>query len=99
MTTNNTTTTTRQNWPEERGESKAICFNPTLEYKKWTYSYMNSLLQKGSTRQKQQSQSRQPPYNDTDTESDSDSITKLQHDDLYRVPTSMESKLLAQQFE
>ena len=76
MTTNNTTTTTRQNWPEERGESK-LCFNPTLEYKKWTYSYMNSLLQKGSTRQKQQSQSRQPPYNDTDTESDSDSISNL----------------------
>ena len=99
MTSNNTTTTTtRQKWPEERrGESK-LCFNPTLEYKKWTYSYMNSLLQKGSTRQKQQSQSRQQPDNDTN-DKESDSITKLHHDDLYRVPTSMESKLLAQKFE
>ena len=70
----------RLNWPEERGDKKQF-LNLNLEYKKWTYSYMNPILQKGN---------KQTSENDG---------TKLQHDDLYRVPRSMESKFLVKKFE
>ena len=69
----------RLNWPEERGENKQF-LNLNLEYKKWTYSYMNPILQKGNRQT-------------------SENGTKLHHDDLYRVPRSMESKLLVKKFE
>ena len=65
-----------------------------IEYQKWTYSYMNPILQKGSRQVSQQQQSQQG-----DGEDNREEGSLLQLDDLYRVPSSMKSDALVTKFE
>ena len=71
-------------WPEETTKSSSSSFwslfdGVVLIYKRWTYSYMNTVLAKGN---------RQTLHDGT----------HLEQEDLFGVPPSMESKLLADRF-
>ena len=72
-------------WPEETTKSSSsssfwsLFDGVVLIYKRWTYSYMNTVLAKGN---------RQTLHDGT----------HLEQEDLFGVPPSMESKLLADRF-
>ena len=63
-------------WPEVKTETQHCLYH---EFEKWTYSYMNRLLKKGSQQ----------------TLADG---SHLKHNDLFDIPTSMQSSFLASEF-
>jgi hypothetical protein len=70
-----------RNWPEDRDKKNSSCLYHA--YLCWTYSYMGSILLKGSQRAKQ----------------DSGSVEKITQNDLFTTPTSMQSSYLASKFK
>jgi hypothetical protein len=66
-------------WPEERNDKTSRIYHA---FQCWTYSYMGSLLQKGSR------QSKDPSLNSV----------RITQDDLFVAPSNMQSPYLSKQF-
>ena len=65
-------------WPEEPGSAPW----PVMQYRRWMFSYMASILQKGSQKALE----------------DDASAARLTQDDLYRVPEAMDTAVLDEKF-
>ncbi len=91
-------------WPEDMDQN-ATGYNlgrwACRVYNNWTYSYMNTVLQKGAASNKAYNKSSKSDDSESTMESDNgdDNKIHLTSDDLYPVPRQMKSARLVHSFE